>query len=275
MDAGANGRVNESFAEEEPADFFEAEPEGLQLGIQVSGLRKVFGRGDSAKVAVSNMYLNMYHGQITALLGHNGAGKTTTMSMLTGMIPATSGTATVNGYDIRTDIDSVRDSLGLCPQHDVLFDQMTVREHLEFFARLKGCEASQVAEEVEHMLSAVGLQWKANAQSRTLSGGQKRKLSVGIALVAGSSIVILDEPTSGMDPEARRGMWDILQRERHDRTMLLTTHFMDEADLLGDRIAIMSAGQVKCCGSSLFLKTKYGEEEVRVVSCCADNSLRC
>ncbi|XP_048758710.2 phospholipid-transporting ATPase ABCA3-like isoform X2 [Ostrea edulis] len=239
-------------------DFFETDPVGIRPGVQIRNLKKVFGRKEKCKVAVAGMSLDLYEGQITALLGHNGAGKTTTMSMLTGFLPPTSGTALVNGFDIREDITSVRSSLGLCPQHDVLFDTMTVEEHLIFFAKLKGCPSNKVSQEVEDMLSAINLTNKRNAQSKTLSGGMKRKLSVGIALIAGSKIVILDEPSSGLDPDARRQIWTVLQKNRAGRTMLLTTHFMDEADLLGDRIAIMADGILKCCGSSLFLKNKYG-----------------
>ncbi|KAK7101994.1 phospholipid-transporting ATPase ABCA3-like [Littorina saxatilis] len=234
---------------------FERDPVGLNAGIRICDLRKVYGKN---KVAVDNLSLTMYEGQITVLLGHNGAGKTTTMSMLTGFIPPTSGTAYINEKDIRTDIDSVRESLGLCPQHNILFGTLSVEEHLTFFAKLKGCPAKRVKEEVDTMIREVGLEQKRNSPARTLSGGQKRKLSVGIALINGSKIVVLDEPSSGMDPAARRQIWDVLQRHRAGRTMLLTTHFMDEADLLGDRIAIMAEGVVKCCGTSMFLKKLYG-----------------
>lgn len=239
-------------------DFFETDPVGIRAGIQIRNLRRVFGKKENCKVAVAGMSLDLYEGQITALLGHNGAGKTTTMSMLTGFLPPSGGTAIVNGYDIREDIGNVRSSLGLCPQHDVLFDTMTVEEHLIFFAKLKGCPSDKVKQEVEDMLLSINLVNKRNAPSKTLSGGMKRKLSVGIALIAGSKIVILDEPSSGLDPDARRQIWTVLQKNRAGRTMLLTTHFMDEADLLGDRIAIMADGILKCCGSSLFLKNKYG-----------------
>ncbi|XP_071081915.1 phospholipid-transporting ATPase ABCA3-like [Haliotis cracherodii] len=238
--------------------YFEKEPTGMQAGISIRNLRKVFGRGSRKKVAVDGMSLNMFEGQISVLLGHNGAGKTTAMSVLTGFIPASGGTAIVNGYDINNDTQSVRQSLGLCPQHNILFDTLTVQEHMEFFASLKGCPRSDREAEIKAMISQVGLDSKRNTQSQHLSGGQKRKLSVGIALIGGSKIVILDEPTSGMDPAARRQTWDILQRNRQGRTMLLTTHFMDEADLLGDRIAIMAEGVVKCCGTSYFLKKLYG-----------------
>ncbi|XP_013411172.1 ATP-binding cassette sub-family A member 3 isoform X2 [Lingula anatina] len=236
------------------SEYFEKDPSGLHAGIRIMNLRKEFHK----KVAVAGTSLNMYEGQITALLGHNGAGKTTTMSMLTGFLPPTSGTAVLNGYDILEDIGSVRSSLGLCPQHDVLFDTLTVEEHLEFFAKLKGFPVSQMNEEITRILDTLGLSPKRHAQSKTLSGGMKRKLSVGIALIGGSKVLILDEPTSGMDPDARRHTWEILQQQREGRTILLTTHFMDEADVLGDRIAIMADGVVQCCGSSLFLKNKYG-----------------
>ncbi|KAL8603343.1 hypothetical protein ACOMHN_039706 [Nucella lapillus] len=235
--------------------YFERDPTNLPVGINMVHLRKEFGH---SLVAVKDSTLTMYEGQITVLLGHNGAGKTTTMSMLTGFIPPTSGTAYVNGYDIRTDINNVRSNLGLCPQHNILFDSLTVDEHLHFFARLKGFPKSEISKAVEYMAKEVGLESKRSAWAGNLSGGQKRKLCVGIALIGGSKIVILDEPTSGMDPAARRQTWDILQRHRRDRTMLLSTHFMDEADLLGDRIAIMAEGVVKCCGTSLFLKKLYG-----------------
>ncbi|KAJ8939521.1 hypothetical protein NQ314_011088, partial [Rhamnusium bicolor] len=191
----------------------------------------------------------MYEGQITVLLGHNGAGKTTTMSMLTGMINPTSGTAKVNGYDIRTDMEEVRNSLGLCPQHNIIFDELTVSEHLYFFSKLKGLSKDEIKAEIDKYR---------NSKSSTLSGGMKRKLCVGMALCGNSKVVMLDEPTAGMDPSARRALWDLLQCQKEGRTLLLTTHFMDEADLLGDRIAIMAGGELKCCGSSFFLKKKYG-----------------
>ncbi|XP_071520079.1 phospholipid-transporting ATPase ABCA3 [Panulirus ornatus] len=238
------------------SNFFEKEPQGISAGVQVKGLTKIFSRGH--KIAVNNMFLNMYDGQITVLLGHNGAGKTTTMSMLTGLYPPTSGTALVGGYDIVSEMGNVRRSLGLCPQHDVLFDELTVAEHIKFFSKLKGLSGDKVEDEICNLLEKLKLQDKRDAMSKTLSGGMKRKLSVGIALCAGSRVVFLDEPTSGMDPGARRLIWDLLQQERVGRTILLTTHFMEEADLLGDRIAIMADGIVQCCGSSLFLKRNYG-----------------
>ncbi|XP_058835899.1 phospholipid-transporting ATPase ABCA3-like [Topomyia yanbarensis] len=236
-------------------DNVELEPSGKVAGIQIRNLQKVFNK---TKVAVNELNLNMFEDQITILLGHNGAGKTTTMSMLTGLISPTSGTAIINGYDIITEIDSVRNSLGICPQHNVLFDELTVSEHIEFFARLKGVSAKGIKHEVKHFVKALELTDKINIQSHTLSGGMKRKLSVGIALCGGSKVVICDEPTSGMDPSARRALWDLLIEEKKGRTILLSTHFMDEADILGDRIAIMADGDLKAAGSSFILKKRFG-----------------
>uniref|UniRef100_A0A671G5F2 ATP binding cassette subfamily A member 3 n=1 Tax=Rhinolophus ferrumequinum TaxID=59479 RepID=A0A671G5F2_RHIFE len=239
-------------------EFFEAEPEDLVAGIKIKHVSKVFRVGNKGKTAVRDLNLNLYEGQITVLLGHNGAGKTTTLSMLTGLFPPTSGRAYINGYEISQDMVQIRRSLGLCPQHDVLFDNLTVAEHLYFYAQLKGLSRHKCPEEVKQMLHILSLEDKRDARCRFLSGGMKRKLSIGIALIAGSKVLMLDEPTSGMDAISRRAIWDLLQQQKSDRTILLTTHFMDEADLLGDRIAIMAKGELQCCGSSLFLKQKYG-----------------
>lgn len=181
------------------------------------------------------------------------------MGMLTGLFPPTSGTAFINGYDVRNELDAVRGSLGLCPQHNVLFNELTVREHIAFFSKLKGIkDKHEIEEQVKKYVKILGLEPKINAQSSTLSGGMKRKLSVGIALCGNSQIIICDEPSSGMDPAARRSLWDLLIQEKKGRTILLTTHFMDEADVLGDRIAIMADGELKTVGTSFFLKKRFG-----------------
>uniref|UniRef100_A0A8B9G513 ATP binding cassette subfamily A member 3 n=1 Tax=Amazona collaria TaxID=241587 RepID=A0A8B9G513_9PSIT len=240
------------------SQYIEEEPADLVSGIKIKHLSKVFKVGNKMKEAVKDLTVNMYEGQITVLLGHNGAGKTTTLSMLTGLHSPTGGQAYINGYEISQDMILIRRSLGLCPQHDVLFDNMTVEEHLHFYAGLKGYPPSKCPEEINHVLRILNLEDKRHSLTKALSGGMKRKLSIGIALIGDSKVVMLDEPTSGMDPASRRATWDLLQQQRSNRTILLTTHFMDEADLLGDRIAIMAKGELQCCGSSLFLKRKYG-----------------
>ncbi len=157
----------------------------------------------------------------------------------------------------------IRKSLGICPQHNVLFEKLSVLEHLDFFATLKGMSltaksSKEFDTEVRAKIHEVGLDSRTHFFASALSGGMQRKLSVAMALIGGSKVVFLDEPTSGMDPYSRRATWELLRKSKAGRTIILTTHFMDEADLLGDRIAIMAGGDLKCCGSSLFLKTRSG-----------------
>uniref|UniRef100_A0A672PF51 P-type phospholipid transporter n=1 Tax=Sinocyclocheilus grahami TaxID=75366 RepID=A0A672PF51_SINGR len=234
----------------------EEEPTHLELGVYIKNLVKVYRHGK--KLAVDGLTLGFYEGQITSFLGHNGAGKTTTMSILTGLFPPTSGTAYIMGKDIRSELSSIRQSLGVCPQHNVLFSMLTVEEHIWFYARLKGLSEEEVKAETEQILTDTGLPHKRKSRTSQLSGGMQRKLSVALAFVGGSKVVILDEPTAGVDPYARRGIWDLLLKYRAGRTIILSTHHMDEADILGDRIAIISHGKLCCVGSSLFLKTQLG-----------------
>uniref|UniRef100_A0A668A831 P-type phospholipid transporter n=1 Tax=Myripristis murdjan TaxID=586833 RepID=A0A668A831_9TELE len=234
----------------------EEEPSHINPGVYIKNLVKVYSNGN--KLAVDGLSLGFYEGQITSFLGHNGAGKTTTMSILTGLFPPTSGTAYILGKDIRTELSTIRQNLGVCPQHNVLFSMLTVEEHIWFYARLKGLPEDRVKAEMEQIVNDIGLPHKRKSRTSTLSGGMQRKLSVALAFVGGSKVVILDEPTAGVDPYARRGIWDLLLKYRQGRTIILSTHHMDEADILGDRIAIISHGRLCCVGSSLFLKTQLG-----------------
>lgn len=182
--------------------------------------------------------------------------------MLTGALAPTSGTGKLLGQDLSTNLNAIRDNMGICLQHDCLFPSMTVREHIQFFSRLKGLYSqmshAEAEEHVDQIIRDVALYEKRNTYSKNLSGGMKRKLSVAMAFCGGSKVVLLDEPTSGMDPFSRRFTWNVIRQYRQSRCILLTTHFMDEADVLGDRIAIMSEGQLRCVGSPLFLKKHYG-----------------
>lgn len=230
-----------------------------KAGVVIQGLRKEFNKGFGKKfAAVDGLDLTMYEGQITAFLGHNGAGKTTTISMLTGLLPVTGGEAYVEGYSIRSQIHLVRKSLGVCPQHDVIWNQLTVYDHLHLYAGLKGVPYNQITKTVKKMITDIGLTEKKHFLAGALSGGQKRKLCLAMSFIGDSTVVFLDEPTSGMDPVTRRSVWDFLNANKADRVIVLTTHFMDEADFLGDRIAIISHGQLRCAGSALFLKSRLG-----------------
>ncbi|KAM9515993.1 phospholipid-transporting ATPase ABCA7 isoform 2-T2 [Guaruba guarouba] len=239
-----------------PQVLVEEPPAQLQPGVSIRNLVKIYH--NSSRVAVNGLSLDFYEGQITSFLGHNGAGKTTTMSILTGLLPPTSGTAYILGWDIRSDIDSIRKTMGMCPQHNVLFDILTVEEHVWFYGRLKGLSEERVKVEMEQLIQDTGLPHKRREQTRNLSGGMQRKLSVAIAFVGGSRVVILDEPTAGVDPYSRRSIWELLLKYRKGRTIILSTHYMDEAELLGDRTAIISQGRLCCCGSPLFLKARLG-----------------
>ena len=209
--------------------------------LKVRNLRKVFSNG---KVAVDNSSMTLYSGQIFALLGHNGAGKTTTISMLTGLLQPTGGQAELDGIDVFKEPDTLRDNLGVCPQHNVLFDYLSVREHLELYAAFKGIHVDLIRQRVDKMVHQSELADIQFQLAYTLSGGQRRKLSVAIALIGDSKVIMLDEPTSGMDTTTRRRFWEMVKQYKQDRIIILTTHYMDEADILGDRICIMAEGNV-------------------------------
>uniref|UniRef100_A0A8C3LGY1 P-type phospholipid transporter n=1 Tax=Chrysolophus pictus TaxID=9089 RepID=A0A8C3LGY1_CHRPC len=236
--------------------FCEPEPTGLIPGVCIQNLVKIFA--NKPKPAVDRMNITFYEGQITAFLGHNGAGKTTTMSILTGLFPPTSGTVLIGGLDIQTHMDSIRQRLGMCPQYNILFNHLTVAEHILFYSQLKGRSRDEAEQELEMMLEDMGLTHKRNEEAQNLSGGMQRKLSVAIAFVGEAKVVVLDEPTSGVDPYSRRSIWDLLLKYRSGRTIILSTHHMDEADILGDRIAIISQGKLFCSGSPVFLKNCFG-----------------
>lgn len=210
-------------------------------------LPTLFGKKEVV-YAVDNVDLTAVRGQIVVMLGANGSGKTTTLDMLAGLQVPTSG-------DIEMDASG---GIGLCPQKNVLWDELTVYEHVRIFNKLKAKEVDDKAN-LEELISACDIEQKIHATSRTLSGGQKRKCQLAMMLTGGSSLCMLDEVSSGLDPLSRRKIWDILLRERGARTILLTTHFLDEADLLSDHIAILSKGKLVASGSAVALKHQLGD----------------
>ncbi|XP_039584511.1 ATP-binding cassette sub-family A member 12 [Passer montanus] len=240
-----------------PHPHVEPEPTDLTLGVSLHGITKVYG----SKAAVDNLSLNFYEGNITSLLGHNGAGKTTTISILTGLFPTSSGTIIVYGKDIRTDQEVIRKNMGVCMQHDVLFNYLTTKEHLLLYGYIKvpHCSKQDLYQEVKRTLKETGLYSHRHKLAGTLSGGMKRKLSIAIALLGGSRVVILDEPTTGVDPCSRRSIWEIISKNKKGRTIILSTHHLDEAEVLSDRIAFLEHGGLKCCGSPFYLKETFGD----------------
>ena len=178
--------------------------------------------------------------------------------MLTGLLTKSTGSARIFDNDLFNQMSQVRNYMGVCPQHDVLFDMLTPEEHLDIFYDFKGGDPARKAEEILSLIVDVGLAPDKSKQAGRLSGGNRRKLSVAIAICGNSRLVLLDEPTAGMDLSARRSLWDMLKNYRSNRIIILTTHYMDEADVLGDRIGIMAKGKIRCLGSSLFLKNRFG-----------------
>ena len=242
---------------EDPRQFEQNKDSATSLHIM--NLMKEFKSiGGTKVVAVNNLNLEAVTSEVFGLLGHNGAGKTTTMSIITGMLYPTSGNVYVGKHSVLKEMDIIRKSLGLCPQFDILWPTLTVRDHLTFYAKIKGVPKHEIKACVEGMVQEVGLSEKLNCPSCELSGGQMRKLSVGIAFMGNPKLVVLDEPTSGMDPRSRRDTWDIIRKNRKDKVILLSTHFMEEADILCDKIGIMHRGKLATCGSSLELKEEFG-----------------
>ncbi|PGH05330.1 hypothetical protein GX51_03051 [Blastomyces parvus] len=212
---------------------------------------RFFGSRRQPVVAVNDLTLDVTKGEIMVLLGANGSGKSTTLDAISGLSKITSGEVSVNYSD-------GEGGFGLCPQKNVLWDRLTVMEHIKVFNNLKSERDVDSNEQLSQLIEACDLVKKVNAWSRTLSGGQKRKLQLAMMFTGGSSICCVDEVSSGLDPISRRKIWDILLAERGKRTILLTTHFLDEADLLADHIGILSKGVLKAQGSSVELKHNLG-----------------
>ncbi|KAJ3187378.1 hypothetical protein HDU85_006666 [Gaertneriomyces sp. JEL0708] len=221
----------------------------------VKNLQKTYASG---KQALKTLTLAAESDLVFGLLGPNGAGKSTTISILTGLYDASGGDAYVAGYSINTERSAVWKLVGICPQHDILWDDLTCEEHLLFYARLKGIPKAREHEVVEKSLATVALSGPfKNRLSKGLSGGEKRRLSIAIALVGDPVVVFLDEPTTGLDPEVRRLIWNIIDKAKYGKTIVLTTHSMEEAEVLCQRIGIMAHGRMRCLGTPFHLKSLY------------------
>jgi ABC-type multidrug transport system ATPase subunit len=191
-------------------------------------------------------------------LGINGAGKTTTLQMLTADQIPSGGGAYLAGMDINTEQNQIRKVLGYCPQFDALIGTLTARETLFLYARIKGMPEVEIGEYVSRMLTKLTLDEYADKPCGGYSGGNKRKLSVGMALIGNPKIVFLDEPSTGMDPKSRRFMWELISSTMKGRSVILTTHSMEEAEAICGRIGIMVGGRLRCLGSAQHLKQRYG-----------------
>lgn len=235
--------------------------------VKVKGMRKIFRIGyNNYKVAVESISFGIQKGECFTLLGVNGAGKTTSFKMMTGDVIPSDGDIVINGYAVPNELHIARKYIGYCPQVDALFDYMTAREHLEFYAKLKGIPTEFKDNLINHQLRELNLLQFANIPAGTYSGGNKRKLSVAIAMLGNPPIVFLDEPSSGMDPEARRSMWNVISNiskgitneKKGTSSVILTTHSMEEAEALSTKIAIQVNGLLRCIGTIQHIKNRYG-----------------
>lgn len=223
--------------------------------LQLRGVGKTYAGATAA--SVRSVTLSCHESEVLVLLGENGCGKTTTMGMITGRVAPTSGSV--------EHADGA--SIGWCPQHDILWPDVTVRETLEVYAAVKGVPAARISEEAVAWATRAGLAAQQTVLAETLSGGQKRRLSLAAALIGGSQILLLDEPTAGVDPANRRLLWDLIVAHKAGRTVLLTTHFLDEAEALSDRVALMHEGSIRAVGTTLQLKRSLGFGYNMTVTC--------
>ena len=219
--------------------------------LKVVGVTKKF----NDLKAVNNFNCEFFSNEIFCLLGHNGAGKTTLINMISGIMDPEEGDIFLNGISLVTNKELIYQNIGLCQQQDIFFDYLNVQEHLQYIYDIKGIPRN--FNEIQELIIKLDL---SNAQfsiCNTLSGGQKRKLCIALALLSGGKITILDEPTSGMDIIAKKKLWEFLKSYQKDKIIIVTTHSLEEAEYLGNRIGIMSDGRLICYGTSPYLKTKY------------------
>ena len=231
-----------------------------EIAISLKGLTKRFGD----LVAVDHVDLEVKRGEIFGLLGPNGAGKTTTISMLVTIRPISEGTATVNGYDVAREPAKVRATCGIVFQEPSIDTMLTARENLELHARLYGVAKSIRTKRIEEMLNLVDLKDREDSRVKTFSGGMKRRLEIARGLLHQPSVIFLDEPTLGLDPQTRQHIWQYIERLRDEMgtTFVLTTHYMEEADRLCDRIGIIDHGKIQALGTPKELKDRLGGDTV-------------
>ncbi len=223
--------------------------------------------------AVDHLNLDVAEGKIFSLLGPNGAGKTTTVEILEGLRSPTSGSATVLGHDVRTEYGKIRHQVGILPQDFEPFDRLTPREAIVYWARL--FSRSLTKDQVAGLLTDVGLSERAGIQGLHLSGGEKRKLGIAMSLVGEPDLLFLDEPTTGLDPKARRDLWTLILRlKKAGHTVLLTTHYLDEAEHLADDVGIMHKGKLVARGSPTDLIARLGNQTTIVLGGAGREGLR-
>lgn len=226
--------------------------------IVVTGLSKQY----PDKTAVDSISFSVDKDSIFSLLGVNGAGKTTTIKMLCGLTRPTGGEAYVLSHSIHTELDEVKKLVNISPQDTSVASRLTVRENLEFIAGIYGADRKKQREKADEMIQYFHLQEVADRRAKVLSGGWQRKLSIAMALITEPQIIFLDEPTLGLDVLARRELWEVIRRMKEKITIILTTHYMEEAESLSDKVAVMVDGQIKAMGSVEELKEQTGADNL-------------
>lgn len=230
--------------------------------IVCDNLKKVYpGKdGNPDKFAVKGLSLALPRGECFGMLGPNGAGKTSFINMMIGLTKPSAGAAFVQGLDIQNHMDEIYTSMGVCPQHDLLWETLTGREHLLFYGRLKNLKGPALTLAVEESLKSVNLYngGVADKQAGKYSGGMKRRLSVAISLIGDPKVVYMDEPSTGLDPASRNSLWTVVKKAKRERAIILTTHSMEEAEVLCDRLGIFVDGSLQCIGNPKELKARYG-----------------
>jgi len=241
---------------------------GEKCMVEVSRVHKIFQKnvvesviedGEEKEVvntvdylAVNDVSFKVYQNEIFAILGHNGAGKSTLLNIMVGLLRASQGDIYFDGSSLSSDLKKIRRDFGVCPQSNIIFDDLTVEQHIQIYGGIKNADVN-----VDEILKEVDLSDQKYKKASKLSGGQKRKLCIGLAIIGNPKYIFLDEPTTGLDPLSRRKIWELLLKNKEGRVIFLTTHYMDEADILADRKLILNEGKIRCLGTSLYLKNHF------------------
>jgi ABC-2 type transport system ATP-binding protein len=235
--------------------------EGKQFAVQTFGISKKFGD----IVAVDDVELSIKEGELFSLLGPNGAGKTTTIKMLCCLLRPSSGTATIIRHDVQKDPIAVKKVIDVSPQETAIAEHLNAWDNLSLMGGIHGLEKEEVKQRSKELLEMMGLTKRAKDRVSKYSGGMKRRLSIAMALVSDPQVLFLDEPTLGLDPQSRRSIWEYMKGLKGEKTIVHTTHYLEEADSLADRIGIIDEGKIIALGTPRELKDSISDMEVMVV----------
>ncbi|MBE6494777.1 MAG: ATP-binding cassette domain-containing protein [Methanosphaera stadtmanae] len=242
--------------------YIQEDPNDKEKAVEIKNIGKTFKIKGERIETLKNIDFNAYYNEIFAILGHNGAGKTTLMSIMTGILSSTNGEVYYDSIPITGNEAELCKQFGYCPQFDTFNNDLTVGEHVKLFSGIKNINV-----DIDSILQDIDLLNKKNNFPKELSGGQRRKLCITLALLGSPKFVFLDEPTTGLDPYSRKNIWELLSRKKEGRVIFVTTHYMDEADLLADRKMIISNGNISCLGTSLFLKQQFNMNYSLDINC--------